>query len=182
MAGLSCRLCVIVPPGSTEAAVGRVQERLFSEHGLVSAPCLPPLMPLAFLGDREPAAGMLRQVSRSVPAGWRIEVQGFQWVEGHLFARATSGGAWQRLRAAAEAAFERPASPGLFPVFEGFYLGCSEAAPEARHGIAPSIPALSFTSATLALVTVQHAPAPDWWSDLHWEITEEFPFRGRRIA
>jgi hypothetical protein len=180
MRGQTFLLCALIPPGSVEAHLGRVQEALFSEHGLASSQAVPPLVPITFLDPAELPGGFLQQVDRSAPSGWRARLQGAEWVEGHLYARIDSGGAWSALRHAALARCGMETG-GLFPVAEGFYLGCSDAPEAARHGITPSIPPVSFSSATVALIALRPASGgPPWWSELHWEITEERPLRGRK--
>ncbi len=182
MARPSCLLVALLPPGSVESEVGRVQEQLFAEHGLVSAMAVPPLIPVAFLPDGETPAKTVQGLDRSVPDGWRIRVSGSEWVQGHLFARAQSGGAWPMLRAAADTAARACADPGtgLFPVFEGFYLGCAEASEETRSAILPRIPILSFSSAALAVLRIETTGSREWWQELHWEIIDQRRLRGRR--
>jgi hypothetical protein len=176
-----CLLCALVPPGSVEAEVARVQEALFAEHGLASAVAVPPVVPVAFLEASVPCGELLGEMNRAVPAGWRMALRDPAWVDGHLFARVESGGAWGALHACAECR-GRAANGGPFPVSEGFYLGCAEALPPARVDIRPTVPALSFSSATLAILRIDFAPFPDWWSELHWEVVGERPLRGRRSA
>jgi hypothetical protein len=180
MRGQSFLLCALIPPGSVEAHVGRVQETLFSEHGLASAQAVPPLVPIAFLDPQRRPDEFLKQMGSSAPPGWRVRLQGAEWVEGHLYARIDSAGAWSALRQAALAQCGT-VTPGLFPVAEGFYLGCGDAPEEVRLQIKPSIPAASFSSAAVSLIVLHPASgSPAWWSELHWEITEERPLRGRK--
>ena len=180
MRGQSFLLCALIPPGSVEAYVGRVQETVFSEHGLVSAQAVPPLVPIAFLDPERPPGELLPQLDRAAPFGWRARLLGAEWVEGHLYARIDSGGVWPALRQAALAQ-RGTVTRGLFPVAEGFYLGCGDAPEAMRPEINPSIPAASFSSAVVALIVLHPASgSPAWWSELHWEITEERPLRGRK--
>jgi len=182
MVGPSFVLCALVPPGSIEAEVGRVQAALFSDHGLVSAQAVPPLVPIAFLDPKRRCKGVLSRLNGSVAAGWRARLGDAEWVDGHLFARMQSSGAWTVLRAAAISECGPEASL-LFPVAEGFYLGCADAPPEARAGILPRIEPRSFSSSTLVLMELQTGqPGPTWWNELHWEIADERPLRGRRQA
>lgn len=180
MRGQTFLLCAMIPPGSVEAHVGRVQQTLFSEHGLASSQAVPPLVPIAFLDPERLPAEILPLLDRSAPSGWRARLQGAEWVEGHLYARIDSGGAWSALRQAALAQCGM-GTAGLFPVAEGFYLGCADAPQAVRAGINPSIPPASFSSASVALIVLRTARGgPAWWSELHWEITEERPLRGRK--
>jgi len=160
--------------------MSRVQDALFSAHGLVSAPAVPPLIPVAFLESAAPAAGFLQAMNLSVRAGWRMAVRESTWIHGHLFARVQSAGTWQALRDCAQG--RCALREGLFPAFEGFYLGCEEAAPETRAAIRPDLPALSFSSAALVIMRIESAPPPGWWQDLHWEIVEQRSLRGTRAA
>jgi hypothetical protein len=173
-------LCALIPPGSVEASVGRVQEALFSEHGLASAQAVPPLIPIAFLDPDRLPGQFLRQLDHSAPFGWRARLQRAEWVEGHLYARVDSDGAWSALRKAVLAKCGMQTG-GLFPVAEGFYLGCGDAPEAMRPGINPSIPPTSFSSATVALIGLHPAlGGPAWWSELHWEIMEDRHLRGRK--
>ena len=180
MSGESYFLCALIAPGSIEAEVGRVQAALFSDHGLASAQAVPPLLPVAFLDPDRVRPGLLSRLNHGVSAGWSARLAGCEWIEGHLYARVQSGGAWTALRAAALQECGLPAG-GPFPAAEGFYLGCAEAPPGSRDDMRPKVPPRAFHTAHLALVVLQTlAPGPRWWSNLHWEITEERPFRGRR--
>jgi hypothetical protein len=174
-----CLLCALLPPGSVEAELGRVQDALFSDHGLASASAVPPLVPVAFLGAPEAVSGLLLEMNRSIRAGWRILLQDPAWYSGHLFARVDSAGAWQTLRACALAGGGEEKG-GPFPAFEGIYLGCAEAPDSERARISPVIPRRSFSSAALAVLRIEHAGPPEWWRELHWEIIDQRPLRGRR--
>lgn len=175
-------LCALLPPGSVEAEVGKVQAELFSEHGLASAQAVPPLVPISFLDPARLKAGFLPRLNAAVPSGWRARLEDSRWVEGHLFARIDSAGAWSALRSCAlDQCGIR--TGGLLPVAEGFYLGCADAPPEARPGIKPRISPRGFSSATLVLMVLQTGgQGVPWWSELHWEITEERPLRGRKAS
>jgi len=169
-------LLVLLAPGSVEADVGRVQQRIFADHGLVSAVALPPLVPVAFLPAEELMHGLLAKLNASVAAPYRIRLAGLAWRDGFLYLGIDSGGVWGSLRA--EASGE---ASGLFPPFEGFFLGCAEAGAAQRGSILPPLPALGFTSSTLAVMRIC-APAEGgaWWREVSTEILEEIPLRGRR--
>jgi hypothetical protein len=182
--GGSFTLCALVPPGSVEAEVGRIQEAIFSAHGLTSAVALPPLIPIAFLPAHprgtvahEPARALLDELDGSVSAPWRVTITRAAWVGGFLCLGIDSGGMWDILRARARGGGE---ADGPFPAAEGFFLGCGEASAGQRGTIRPPVPALSFTSGSLALVGLETAGGGPWWGDLFWEIIEERPLRGRR--
>jgi hypothetical protein len=170
-------LVALIPPGSVEAEMGKVQAALFAEHGLASAQALPPLIPVAFIPE-VPARGFLADLERSVHAGWRARVAGHAWVEGWLFILADTGGLWAGLRARALAA-AGGAPRGPFPAAEGFCLGCADAEPERRPRITPTPPELSFSSCALAIMRFE-SPRDEWWRELYWETLEEKPLRGRR--
>jgi hypothetical protein len=173
-------LAALIAPGSVEAALGKVQAALFHDHGLASAQALPPWIPVAFLNDLPVSPGLLRELNASVGAGWRMHLAGAVWVDGHLYAGVESGGVWTALRARALKACG--AETGcLFPVAEGFFLGCGDSLPGQRPGIRPALPEVSFSSCTIALVSVRTASqGAEWWSDVSWEVREERPFRGRK--
>jgi len=179
MRGESFLLCALIPPGSVEAEMGRVQSDLFAEHGLASAQAVPPLVPIAFLDPVRLRGGFLSLLNGSAPSGWRVRLEGAEWVEGHLYARIDSAGAWAALRACALAHCGIETG-GLFPVAEGFYLGCADAPQAARSGISPSIPPSSFSSGMVALMVLEAPRGTEWWNQLHWEVTEERPLRGRK--
>ena len=173
-------LAALIAPGSIEADLGNVQAALFSVHGLASAQALPPLVPLAFLDAAAAVRGLLAELNRSVISGWRMRLAGAVWADGHLYAGIESDGAWLALRSHA-LEMRGPETVCLFPVVEGFYLGCAESRPEDRPGIHPAIPGASFSSCTIALIglrTVFEGSA--WWRDVSWEVLDERPLRGRR--
>ncbi len=172
-------LLAILAPGSVEAEVGRVQQRIFAAHGLVSSIALPPLVPVAFLADRTPRPGLLAGLNASVSAPYRIAIAGLCWHEGWLYLALDSGGLWKSLRAALRAAAPGETS-GLFPAFEGFFLGCAEAGEAQRQQIRPPLPTLGFTSSSLAMMRLQAADAPAWWRRVSTEIIGEIPLRGKR--
>lgn len=162
-------LLAIRPPGSIVREVSILQNTLFSARGCLSAVALPPLIPVRFLsgGARVSAARLAGGASGCFrAAGW---VRGGAW----LFLSVDSGGAWDVLSAAASGT-GRPGN-GPFPVFPGFFMGCGEAGGEgAEEGLA--VPALSFSSSTLALIKLRTAPG-EWWREVYTEIVEEAPLR-----
>jgi hypothetical protein len=108
-------------------------------------------------------------------------------VQGALFAGLDTGGQWEALRAAcaADPAGASPPRSLLFPVAEGFFLGCVEAGAAARDGIAAGIdagvPCPQFSSATLALVRIETpSRGTRWWRDVTCSIEAEKPLRGRK--
>jgi hypothetical protein len=175
----SFTLCALIPPGSVEAEVTRIQEAIFSAHGLTSAVALPPLIAVAFLPGVARARGLLAELDGSVSAPWRITSTGTAWSGGSLSLGIDSGGMWDILRARAQALGGGEAI-GPFPTVEGFFLGCAEASAAQREAIRPPVPTLSFTSSSLALVRLETAGSGPWWGDLYWETIEERPLRGRR--
>jgi hypothetical protein len=185
----SC-LVALRAPGSIESSVCGLQEEIFAAHGLVSAIALPPLVPVAFIagmprggrGQGTPRA-FLERLEAAVRAPYRISPRGAAWVDGALFALVDTGGEWEALSAAcaADDAGAPPARAALFPVVEGFFLGCVEAGAAARRGIAAETSFPSFTSATLALVRIETpARGKRWWRDVTCSIEEEKPLRGRK--
>jgi hypothetical protein len=172
-------LAALFAPGSIESEVGKAQAAVFAEHGCASAQALPPLVPIAFLDAACAEGSLLREMNRAIAPGWRMRLIGTGWVEGHLFGRVDSAGAWPALR---ECALARcgPEAAGLFPVAEGFYLGCGEVPDAERESIIPSLPELSFGSATLSLMRITATEGPDWWRALSWETFDERPLRGRK--
>jgi len=180
MAAVSSRLVAIIAPGSVEALIGRLLAGIFADHGHLSAAALPPLIPVAFLADAGPAAGLLRSLERAARAPWRVRTAGVAWDGGVLYIAVNSGGLWATLRRDAETAASMDPAP-LFPVFEGFHAGCREASPEQRPLIQPVVPDLSFTSGWLAVVAIRSPRGRDaWWRDVRWEFEEQRPLRGRR--
>jgi hypothetical protein len=172
-------LAALFAPGSIESDVGIVQASVFSRHGCASAQALPPLIPIAFLDAARVDASLLREMNRTIAQGWRVRLTGAGWIDGHLFARIDSGGAWRALR---ECALARCGSAGEspFPAAEGFYLGCSEMPGDARAQVNPALPELSFGSGTIALMKISASEGPEWWRALSWETIEERPLRGRK--
>jgi hypothetical protein len=186
MARRESLLLAVLAPGSIEAAVGRAQEAIFREHGLVSAIALPPLVPVAFLaggggdgggGDALPR-GFLGRVERTAHGPYLFTVTGITWKDGALFLALDSGGVWEALRAACSA---EAGGTGLFPGFEGFFLGCLEADPGQRESIHVEMPDARFSSASLAVARISTPSSGEsWWRDLCCTIEEERPLRGTR--
>jgi hypothetical protein len=186
MAEHECHLLALLAPGSVEAAVCREQDAIFREHGLVSAIALPPLVPVAFLGrglqERGEGLGLPRgflgRVERAVRAPYRFSVTGMAWEAGALFLALDSGGAWRALR---EACSPETGGPDLFPVFEGFFLGCVEATDAQRESIRARATDASFSSVSLALMSILTPDAgPGWWREVSCAVEEEKPLRGKR--
>ncbi len=171
-------LLAILAPGSVEAEVGRVQQRIFSDHGLVSSIALPPLVPVAFLPAPRP--GLLAGLNGAVSAPYRIAIAGLRWHEGWLYLALQSGGLWASLRAAAPP--QALEATGFFPAFEGFFLGGAEAGQEQRERIRPAVPEIGFTSSSLAVMRIDAADPGPWWRRVSTEIIEEIPLRGKRRA
>jgi hypothetical protein len=172
------RLLALLAPGSIEVEVGALQQAIFSQYGCVSAIALPPLVPVRFLpADASPR---LPQVpGRDVPAGFVVRVTGPDWSAGHLFLRLDTGGAWSALHADGR----WTDGPPLFPCFEGFYFGCAESEPAVRAGLA--LPAMDrrFSSIDLALLSISVPDdGADWWTEIHWQIDDRRPLRGKRSA
>jgi hypothetical protein len=176
----SVYLAALIAPGSVESELGKVQAAILSEHGLASAQALPPLIPIAFLDPGGAEGRLLTELNRSIRPGWRMRLTGTVWAEAHLFAGVESGGLWRSLRTRALeiCAVEKSC---LFPLAEGFYLGCGDALPEARSLIMPVVPWVSFSSGTLTLLHIRVAfDGEGWWRELSWEVIEERPLRGRK--
>jgi hypothetical protein len=165
--------------------VGKVQSRLFADHGLGSAQALPPLIPVCFLSSEAKAVGLAAKLSRSAPGPCNLRVTRACWAGDCLYLAVDSAGAWQAAQAIArqaglgEAAAEVASGP--FPCVEGFFLGCAEASPEQRSSITIAVPDLRFTSCSIALVRIDCLPdGQSGWRELYWEILEERPLRWRK--
>lgn len=173
-------MVALAAPGSVEAALGRVQAEIFSRYGLASAQALPPLIPVAFLPLEAPTRGLLGSLNESVRAPWSIRTTGCEWAEDYLYVGIESGGAWSALRARTlETSGAEPS--GLFPIREGFFMGCGDAAPAQRDVIRPAVPPAVFSSSELVLLRIESPPGQGaWWRELYWEIVEQQPLRGRR--
>jgi hypothetical protein len=171
-------LVALIVPGSVEAELGRVQAAVFSEHGLVSAVALPPLIPVAF--PPEVPGDLLATLDRSVAAPWRIRVTGPLWTESALYLGIDSGGMWGTLRRQALALCDpEPAAP--FIPAEGIFMGCGDASLEQRNAITPAAPSLSFSSSEIAILRLDFPHGGGgWWREVYWEFLEQRPLRGRR--
>ena len=174
------RILALAAPGSVEAGLGKLQAALFQQHGLASAEALPPLIPVAFLPREAPTRGLLGSLNDSVRAPWHIRIAGWEWAEEYLFVGADSAGMWAALRART---IERcgPEPRVLFPVREGFFMGCAEATPAQRDAMRPAVLPAVFSSSDLVLLAIECPRGRDaWWRELYWEIVEQRPLRGRR--
>jgi len=174
------RMVALAAPGSVEAALGKLQAEIFSRYGLASAQAVPPMIPVAFLPVAAPTRGLLGSLNDSVRAPWSIRTTGFEWAEEYLYLGIGSGGAWSALRARTlETCGAEPS--GLFPIREGFFMGCGDATPAQRDAIRPAVPPAVFSSSELVLLRIEKPPGPGaWWRELYWEIVEQRPLRGRR--
>ena len=180
MASHAFSLIALLPPGSVEAEVGKIQQSIFAEHGLVSAVALPPLIPVASLLPGEPPGDLLKTLNARVSAPYRIRLRGTTaWHRGFLYLAVDSGGLWHELRDGSPC--DSDEAPTLLPGFEGFFLGCSEADSRLRELIHPAVPETGYTSTRLARMIVEiPGPQDAWWREVSWEIVEEIPLRGRR--
>ncbi|MGO9409495.1 MAG: hypothetical protein ACLQCB_01945 [Spirochaetia bacterium] len=180
---MSRTLLALLAPGSVEAEVGRLQQRIFKDHGLVSSVALPPLLPVAFLPDNGPRRGFLAGLNAAVTAPYCMTLAGLAWHDGWLYLGVDSGGVWTSLRAAALSpahAVGGAEAAGFFPEREGFFLGCIEADARQRELIQPHLPEGRFTSAALALMRIDVAEGGAWWREVLMETLEEIPLRGKR--
>jgi len=174
------RFIALAAPGSVEAALGKLQAEIFSRYGLASAHAMPPLIPVAFLPLEASTRGLLGSLNDCVRAPWRIRTTGCEWAAEYLYVGIGSGGAWAALRARTlETCGAEPS--GLFPIREGFFMGCGEATSAQREAIRPAAPPVSFSSSDLVLLRIERPPGKGaWWRELYWEIIEQRPLRGRR--
>jgi hypothetical protein len=173
-------LVALIVPGSVEAELGRVQAGVFSEHGLVSAAALPPLIPIAFVPGFSTPDGLLAALNRSVRAPWRITVGHAAWMQGSLYVSVDSGGMWDTLRGQTLALCGTAPDAPFVPA-EGFFLGCGDASPAEREAIHPAVPPLAFSSADAAILRLDLPSAGmAWWREVYWEFLEQKPLRGRR--
>jgi hypothetical protein len=174
------RIVALAAPGSVEAALGRLQAEIFSRYGLASAQAMPPLIPVAFLPLEASTRGLLGRLNDSVRAPWSIRTTGCEWAEEYLYVGVGSGGAWAALRARTlEACGAEPSR--LFPVREGFFMGCGDATPAQRDTIRPAVPPAVFSSSDLVLMSIERPLGRGaWWREVYWETIEQRPLRGRR--
>lgn len=192
-------LLAILAPGSIEAEVGRIQQEIFRAHGFVSAIALEPLVPVAFLDPGAPLPrGLLEALDGRVQAPLCIGAAArapVRWRGGALYLGLDTAGAWAALRRAC-APLLRSRKAGarreLFPVAEGFLLGCLEAREGQQKGVAAGVRTLlaqgdgrravpAFTSATLALLCITTGQrGARWWRDVTCEVTGERPLRGKK--
>lgn len=185
-------LLALRAPGSIEAAVGKVQQALFQEHGFVSAIALSPVIPIAFLGrapdsaheetsgigHRSSPRGFLQRLQAAVSGPLMFSAAGMAWQQGALFLALDTGGVWASLRDACAG----ESTTGLFPVAEGFFLGCIEATAPGRTTIRIEASLPSFSSASIAVIGIATPAraAGKWWRDVSCTIDEERPLRGKR--
>ncbi len=176
---LRLSLIALLPPGSVEAEVGKVQQSVFSTCGTLSAIALPPLIPIGFVRPATEPAGLLASLNARASAPYRIRFGGFSRHAGFLYLAIDSGGLWNELRKGIEGALAD--DEGLFPGFEGFFLGCAKPDQELAVVDAPEFFDSSFSSCRLALLILQSRRSREsWWREVSWEIVTEIPLRGRR--
>jgi hypothetical protein len=183
----SFRLVALIPPGSVQAEVGKLQAAIFSRFGAASSQALPPLIPIQFIGDAGSPRALLDQLDGSVGAPWRVTTRRFSWMQGHLFLEVDSGGTWSTL-AAGTRSWCAAEPDVLFPQAEGFYLGCGEATPAQRDAmqgdtIIAEAPSASFSSCVVAVLGIRTPRGREqWWREVYWEMLEQRPLRGRRVS
>jgi hypothetical protein len=173
-------LVALIPPGSVQAEIGRLQQEIFRRCGLASSLAFPPLIPVRFIGPCGSERALLEQLDAAASAPWRMVTGKLSRVEGHLYLGVDSKGTWAVLAdRARERCGEQP--DALFPVAEGFFLGCREASPGTRDDAGAEAPAVSFSSCAIAVLGIE-APRgrAQWWRELYWEVLEQRPLRGRR--
>jgi hypothetical protein len=176
----SFRIVALAAPGSVEAALGKIQAEIFSRFGLASAHALPPVIPVAFLPSNTSPRGLLGSLNESVHAPWSVRAGDSEWEAEYLYVGVGSGGAWSALRARTlETCGGEPIR--LFPIREGFFMGCGDATPAQRDAIRPAVPPAAFSSGDLVLLSIETPSGHGaWWQELYWEIVEQRPLRGRR--
>ena len=172
-------LLALVAPGSVEAEIGRLQQSIFRDHGLVSSVALPPLVPVAFLPDAARLRGFLPRLNAIVGAPYCMTLRGLSSSGGWLYLDVDSGGVWAALRDAVLSATSR-GDEELFPTREGFFLGGVEASPEQRAQIQLRLPYGKFSSACIAVMRMEIAEGEAWWRQVTMETLEEAPLRGKR--
>jgi hypothetical protein len=174
------QLVALIPPGSVQAEIGKLQAEVFRRFGLASSQALPPLIPVQFIGPGRPDRLLLEHLDRSIIAPWRVTTGKLARVEGHLYLAVDSKGAWAALRNKAR---ERcgPQPGALFPVSEGFFLACGDAAHDMRDAVAAEAPAEAFSSCAIGVLKIEAPRGPaEWWREVYWEVLEHRPLRGRR--
>jgi hypothetical protein len=174
------RLVALVPPGSAQAEIGRIQAEVFESTGLASSQALPPLIPVQFIAAGGSERALLEDLDRATRAPWRMSTGELAWVEGHLFLRVDSMGTWSTLRARDR--LQDAADPaGLFPVSEGIFLGCGEATTAQRDALRAHPQSTTFSSCAIAVLRIR-APRghQEWWREVYWDMLEQKPLRGRR--
>jgi hypothetical protein len=179
------RLVALIPPGSVQAGIGKLQAALFDRFGLASSQAIAPLVPVQFLGAGCSESALLEQLDAATRAPWRMTTGSLSWVDGHLFLGIETTGTWSTLRAETRArcAVEPDA---LFPVAEGFFVGCGEASREQRDAVqrdavGPETPPVSFSSCAIAVLKIETPRGrAQWWREVYWEVLEQKPLRGRR--
>jgi len=181
----SFRLVALIPPGSVQAEVGKLQAAIFGRCGLVSSQALPPLIPIRFIAGAVSPRALLEQLDGAVAAPWRMTTRRLSWARGHLFLEVDSGGTWSTL---AEQSRSRSAvePDALFPPEEGFYLGCGDATPAQRDAllrdaVIAEAPSARFSSCAVAVLEIRTTRGREqWWREVYWEMLEQRPLRGRR--
>jgi hypothetical protein len=164
-------LMALLAPGSVEAEVARLQNSIFSDYGFASAVAISPIIPIAFL-PQPIGQAQIRPLAGRAPSPFAMTARGLRWEGGALFLSLETGGLWESLRGAArDAGYMMEQGGPLFPVGEGFFLGCVEASPKEREVIRPAAPRLRFSSCSLALVSLAVPRTGDgWWREVHTEV------------
>jgi hypothetical protein len=173
-------LVAMIPPGSVQAEIGRLQADVFGRFGLASSQALPPLMPVQFINAGGSDRHLLEQLDGAVSAPWRMTTGRLSLVEGHLFLGVDSMGVWASVRGQARQR-SVPNADALFPAAEGFFLGRGGAVSDPGPADPEPVLPVSFSSCAIVVIRIE-APrgAAEWWREVYWEVLEQRPLRGRR--
>jgi hypothetical protein len=147
----------------------RIQEALFTAHGLASALALPPVLPIAAITPDTEAERFTRAIEPH-RTGFRIGVGALVIREGTVFAAAELDVDGRDRLAAIASAFADDDAPDLpFSVFRGFRIADildTEAVPALPAQAAPG-----FSSFYYGLLVVEYLPIEGpWWERVSWQI------------
>ena len=170
-------LLVILPPSNIGKSIIEIQNKVFSETGLYSAVCLPPIIPICYL-----LAGMSIETFNTLISElkqcWEISTLDFINYKNSIFLKVNQANKGQEILSEITDSQNKDT---ILPVYPGFFI-CSlknqinTANPEDSIQLINPPPELKFKSFSLGLLKVSYNTANPW-NEVYWEIVEEKKLR-----
>ena len=172
-------LLVILPPSNIGKSIIEIQNKVFSETGLYSAVCLPPIIPICYLiagTSIETFNALISELKQC----WEITGLDFVNYKNSIFLELShlKNGVEVLSKIKAICIQEKEA---ILPTFPGFFICALQnqidtANPDDVIKLISPPPKIKFKSFSLGLLKVSYNTANPW-NEVYWEITEEKKLR-----